>query len=252
MAAIGFFTFLEALRNRLLWLVLGILLIGFGLAEFLGAVAITESRQFQSGFLGALLRASAVFVVSLFVITSTVREFNDKGLELILSLPIPRSSYLVGKLMGFSALALVVALLCGMSLLIYVPPFQVLVWTLSLSMELFIATALSLLCMLTFTHVPLALTTVMAFYLLSRSMTAIQLMGHFPIISSDSVAQNLIVWFLDALAFVLPELDRFTASDWLIYHTGTWTQLLPIFGQTVVYVSLLCGAAMFDLYRKNF
>ena len=118
-------------------------------------------------------------------------------------------------------------------------------------MELSIVTAVSLLCLLTFSHVTVALSAVMAFYLLSRSMTAIQLMGHFPVIGPDSLAQDVIVAFLDALAFLLPELDRFTSSQWLVYHTAGWQDLLPIFGQTVIYVGLICGAAMFDLYRKS-
>lgn len=252
MTAIAIFTFLEALRNRLLWLVLVFVLIGVGLVEFLGAVAITETRQIQSGFMGALLRAGSVFILSLFVITSVVREFNDKGVELVLSLPIPRSSYLLGKLVGFSALAALVALVCGLSLLIYAPPLQVIIWTLSLCMELLIVTALSLLCLFTFSQVTVALSAVMAFYLLSRSITAIQLMGHFPIVSMDSTAQTITVWFLDALAFVLPELDSFTLSGWLIYHTASWPVLAPIISQTLIYVSLLSAAAMFDLHRKNF
>ncbi|HSS66655.1 MAG TPA: ABC transporter permease [Gammaproteobacteria bacterium] len=251
MGAIAYYTLLEALRNRLLWLVVGVLLAAFGLAEFLGAVAITETRQFQSGFMGALLRAFAVFVLSLFVISSIVREFNDKGLELVLSFPMPRSSYLLGKLIGFSGLALVVAASSGLCLLAYAPPFQAFLWALSLAMELFIVTAVSLLCLFTFTHVTVALSAVMAFYLLSRSMTAILLMGHFPVIASDSLAQDAIVAFLDALAFLLPELDRFTSSEWLIYHTAGWQDLLPLLAQTVIYVGLLCGAALFDLYRKN-
>jgi hypothetical protein len=76
-------------------------------------------------------------------------------------------------------------------------------------------------------------------------------MGHFPVIGSDYFAQDAIVAFVDALAFLLPELDRFTSSEWLIYHTGGWQDLLPVVGQTIIYVGLICGAAMFDLYRKS-
>ena len=66
------------------------------LAEFVGALAITESVAFKSGLLGALLRLAAVFLLSLFVITSMVRELNDKQLELVLALPIARVSYFLG------------------------------------------------------------------------------------------------------------------------------------------------------------
>ena len=122
--AIARYTFIEALRNRLLWLIIVALVILFGLAEFAGALAITESREIQATLLGALLRLFTVFVVSLFVVTSMVREFNDKGLELVLSLPIPRATYYFGKLAGYSLFALLTAALFSLPLFFLAPPAQ--------------------------------------------------------------------------------------------------------------------------------
>ena len=48
-----------------------------------------------------------------------------------------------------------------------------------------------------------------------------------------------------------PATLRFTSSDWLVYHTGSWQQMAPIAAQSVIYLLLLAGAALFDLYRKN-
>ena len=249
--AIAAYTFLEAVRNRLLWLVIGFMVVAFSLAEFLGEVAITETIQFQSAFLGATLRGFAVFMVSLFVITSMVREFNDKGLELVLSLPIPRASYFLGKLAGFSLLAALTSLLCSLCLLLYAPVSQVALWGVSLTLELLIVTAFSLLCLFTFSHVTLALSVLMGFYLLSRTIGAIQLMGTGPLADTSSLSQQVINVFLDSLAFVLPELHNFTVSQWLVYHTGGWPALVPLAGQSLIYVGLISGAALFDLYRKN-
>ncbi len=249
--AIAKYTALEALRNRLLWLVFAFLIVAFGLTEFIGDVAITESGQFRSGFMGALLRIFSVFMISLFVITSMVREFNDKGLELVLSLPIPRLHYFFGKLLGFSLLAVATAALCTACLVLYAPADQALQWGLSLALELLIVTTFSLLCLFTFNHVTLAFSMVVAFYALSRTISAIQLIGHGPLVDSANLSQQAINAFISALAFLLPELHNFTVSDWLIYHTGTWADLLPILSQSVVYLVLLCSAALFDLYRKN-
>ena len=250
--AIASYTFLEALRNRLFWLMLSVLLTGVAMTEFIGALAITESAQLQSGFLGALLRAAAVLVVCLSVVTSMVREINDKGLELVLSLPITRARYLMGKLAGFSLVAFLSALVCTLCLLVYAPPAQVFLWGISLVCELMIVTALSLLCLLTFTQVTAAVFAVMAFYVLSRAMDALQLMGRGPLADTGSLSQQFINAFIDGMAFILPELSRFTPSEWLIYHTGEWSALAPIVVQTVVYLVLLAGAALFDLYRKDF
>lgn len=249
--AIGAYTFLEALRNRLAWLVCAFLAGGFALAEFIGELALTETLQFQSGFLGALLRVCAVFTVSLFVITSMVREFNDKGLELVLSLPITRASYFFGKLLGFSLLAVLTAGLISLCLLLYSPPAQVLLWGISLTCELLIVSAFSLLCLFTFSQVTLAISAVMAFYVLSRTIDTFQLMSHGPLTQPDALSQQFINAFIDGIAFILPELARFTPSEWLIYHTGQWQTLMPIVGQSVIYISLLSGTALFDLYRKN-
>ena len=51
---------LEAVRNRLLWLAVVVVVIAFGLAQFLNQVAITESREIQTALLAAPLRVAAV------------------------------------------------------------------------------------------------------------------------------------------------------------------------------------------------
>ncbi len=246
------FTLLEALRNRLFWLLVIILVTAVSLAGFVGALAITESVQVQTAFLGALLRASAVIVVSLFVISSGVRELNDKGTEFVLALAIPRASYYFGKLLGFSSFAFLAAGLLALGLLPYVPVMQVLYWAVSMGCELLIVTAFSLLCLVTLRQVTVALSAVLAFYVLSRTVAAIQLIGSGPLADAGSLSQQLMNGVVETLAFVLPSLERFTASEWLVYHTGGWHDLTFIAGQTAVYLLLLSGAALFDLYRRSF
>lgn len=249
--AIAFYTVLEVRRNHLLWVVVLTIFAAVGLAGLLAQVAITETQQIQSAFLGAFLRWAAVFIVSLTVITGMVREFNDKGFELVLSLPLPRAGYLFGKLLGYAAVALLVAVSMTLPLLIVVPPDQAALWGVSLGCELLLVCALSLLCMLTLNQTLPAFVVVAAFYLLARSISAIQLMGQGPLIDATSWTQQVVQWLVDAIALVLPNLDQFTATDWLVYHSGMPTALLPIFGQSLVYLVLLAGAGMFDLYRKN-
>ncbi|NIR28066.1 MAG: ABC transporter permease [Gammaproteobacteria bacterium] len=249
---VAHYTLLEALRNRLLWLVVAFMVVSFGLSRFIAEVAITETVQVESAVFGASLRLFAVFIVSLFVISSMVRELNDKGVELVLSMPVARASYFFGKLLGFWSLALLIVLACCLSLMVYAPVTQTLLWGLSLLCELLIVTAFSILCLFTFSQVTLALSAVLGFYVLSRTIGAIQLIGQGRLVAGDSLSQRFIEWLLGGIAFVLPELDRFTLSDWLVYHTGDWGTLVPIAGQTLVYLALLLGAALFDLYRKNF
>jgi len=80
-----------------------------GLTLFIGELAVTESAQIQSAISGMTLRLFAVFIICIFVITSMIREFNDKGFELIISLPLDRYSYLAGKMAGFCLLGVFIA-----------------------------------------------------------------------------------------------------------------------------------------------
>ncbi|MGH8245258.1 MAG: ABC transporter permease, partial [Gammaproteobacteria bacterium] len=195
--AIARYTFLEAVRNRLFSLTIVGLVCLFGLTEFAGELAITETRQFQAALVGAGMRLFAVCTVSLFVITSTVREFNDKGFELILAMPIPRYGYFFGKFSGFLLLSVVISLGIGALLLIYSPPAAAALWLFSLECELVVLISLSLLCLFTFGNVTVSFILVLAFYLLARSMHAIQLISESPILESNTVSQDFMNFLLD-------------------------------------------------------
>ncbi|MFK8067335.1 MAG: ABC transporter permease [Gammaproteobacteria bacterium] len=249
--AITRFTLLEAFRNRLSWLFLILILIAIMFAEFMGGISITESHAIKTSLLGATLRIFAVFVSSLYVITSLVREINDKGLELTLSLPVSRSSYYFGKFFGYTLIVLAMTIVIGVCLLFYAPAPVVLIWTVSLFCELLIISALCMLCVYTFTQVTVAITVVAAFYLLARSIDAIQLMSRGPLIDPNSLVQVFMTKIVDLIAMVLPDLYRFNPSEWLIYFDTASDQIGSILIQTVIYLAVLIAAGLFDLYRKN-
>src|ERR1051325_8010864 len=93
---------LEARRGGLPWLALGALAAGFGLAAFLSQVALTESLQLQAAILAAWLRACCVFLVAAQVSSSVLREIQDKGLEMMLALPLSRAAQYLGRFLGFA------------------------------------------------------------------------------------------------------------------------------------------------------
>lgn len=245
------FTFLEAVRNRLFTLVIVGLICILGLTEFIGDLTITETRAVQGALTASGLRLFAVCVIGLFVVTSMVREFNDKGFEMLLSLSMTRASYYFGKFTGFVLLALVISLAASLILLIYSPAGYVLIWFFSLLCESLIIIALGLLCLFTFNSITTAFTAIIAFYVLSRSMHVIQLISSSPILESKSFSQQFIDFIINAIAFVLPDLNLFTSSDWLVYGAG-FANIVPVLIQTVIYLVLLIAAGLFDMYRKEF
>jgi hypothetical protein len=57
---------------------------------------------------------------------------------------------------------------------------------------------------------------------------------------------------VDALALVMPALDAWTQTAWLVNQQAPWFTLLELAGQGALYAALLVAATMFDFYRKNF
>ncbi|MFL6658181.1 MAG: ABC transporter permease [Massilia sp.] len=246
---IAYYTMLEAVRNRLIWLIVVVALVAVGLSGFLDSLAITESVQIQAALIASFARLAVVFILATFVVTSMTREANDKGLELVLALPLPRAVYLAGKLVGFGGVALLPALLLGLLMLLFAPASQVALWTVSLLCELWIAAGFSLLCVLTFRNVMSALAASMAFYLGARALASFQLMGMAQA-SDGRASHKVIASVFDVLGAILPRLDQFTQTDWLVYHTGTLASLPAILIQTALCMAVVAGAALFDLYRK--
>ena len=245
------YTFLEAVRNRLFTLVLVGLVCLLGLTEFIGELAITETWQIQGALTAFSLRLFTITVVGLFVVTSMVREFNDKGFEMLLSLAITRGSYYFGKFAGFALLGVIIVIAAGSILIIYCPLADVLYWSSSLICEVLLIIALSLLCLVTFNSITTAYIAVIAFYLLSRSMYIIQLISASPILESKAFSQVFMNFLLNAIAYILPDLNLFTRSEWLLYGAD-FTSILPVLIQTGIYLVLLVAAGLFDLYRKEF
>ena len=251
---IAWFTALEAGRGRIVWLLAGAALAGSVFALLAGELAITETRGFRAGLLGAWLRSCAVLVAVAFTVASMVREIDDKGIDLVLSMPVPRGAYCAGKLAGLAVVPALSACACALALAWCAPPAQVAIWAASLYLELLIVTAMCVLCAFTFCQITWALATVVGFYVLSRAMAALQLMAdarvHEPLAAPASVSGRLVGQLVDAIAFVLPDLDRFTESSWLIHGDGTMADLRFAAMQAAVYTALLGAAALFDLHRK--
>lgn len=251
-ATIARFTLFEALRTRLPLLVLGIVVALAAASFFVQSIAITESARFQVGFYGAAMRMAVVFVAGLYVMVSMTREFNDKGLDVLLSLDLPRSHYVLGKLAGFLAVAVLIAAIASLPIAWLAAPAGAAQWMISLALELGIVVALALFCIVTFNQLVPAACFVLAFYLLARSLTAIRLISAHPIEGAGTLAQQAFQFLADGLALVVPPLDAWTRIEWLVNEQAPWSLLLQIAGQSALYVVLLAAATMFDFYRRNF
>ena len=221
-------------------------------AEFAAALALTDSHGYRLGVYATLSRLALVFVIALFVSTSAVRELQDRLLDLTLSRPVPRASWYLGRLAGFGAVALVLALLAALPLVFFVPASTVALWGLSLAGELWLVVAACLTCVITLSQVTFALLAVAAFYVLSRAMSAIVLMSTGPTVDPGAWSSIVIEQGVAIVAMLLPSLDRFTQVSWLTTGVGGSVPLADVAGQTIIYSGLLIGIGLFDFYRREY
>ena len=251
-ATIARYTMLEALRTRLPALVLTALAVMLAASFFVEAISVVEGVRMQAGFYAAGMRLACVFIAALCVLASVTREFDDKGFDVLLALDLPRSHFVLGKLAGFLVIGALIAATSSLPLAWLAPPQAVFQWAVSLALELAVIIALALFCIVTFNRLVPAASFLLAFYLLARSLTAVRLMGAHPLIGADSLSHQVIRFVVEALALVVPSFDAWTQTAWLVNEPAPWSLLALLATASLLYVTLLAAAAMFDFYRKNF
>ena len=251
-ATIARCTLLEATRTRLPALVLVTQLVLLAASFFIETIAVVEGERMQAGFYASGMRLAGVFIAAVYVLVSVTREFNDKGLDVLLALDLPRSHYVLGKLAGFLAIAALIAIASALPLAWLAPAPAVALWTASFAVELAMVVALALFAIVTLNQLTPAASFVLAFYLLARSLTAVRLMSAQPLTGADALSHQVIRLLVEALSLIVPPLDAWTRTAWLVNEPAAWSVALPLLGLGALYVVLLAAATMFDFYRKNF
>jgi ABC-type Na+ efflux pump permease subunit len=241
---------LEARRGGLLWVAALALLLGLVLGAFLAQLALTEGRLLQAAVVAALLRVCAVFVIATQVVASVRREIDEKRLELLLSLPLSRPSQYLGRFAGFTLLGALLAAVFAMPLLLWAPPGAVAAWGLSLAGELALVAAAALFFAMSLASLVPALAATAALYLLARSMSAMQAIASGPL-AEQNLAHELARRVIDALALILPALDRVTRSEWLLYGPPDGRSYALALGGLLLYAVLLAAAGIFDFQRRS-
>jgi hypothetical protein len=250
-AVLAKYTFIEAVRSRLFGAAFIIALLAWLAGSFLGALAITDADGIRATALAAVLRLGSVLLMAGMVVTSLAREQQDKGLELLLSLPMARASYVLGRASGFVAVGVCISAISALPLLGSASVSAVLLWGVSLSCELALIVCVSLLAALTFSHNVLALLAVAAFYALARVMATLLTIGTGVAAARDSLAFQVSDWGLRAIAAITPRLDLFTQASWLTSAPPAGEALWAVFLSTLIFGSVALGAALVDFYRKN-
>ena len=241
---------IEARRGGLPWVAGGAILFILCLAAFLAQVALTESRALQLASAAALLRAAAMFLVAAHVATSVLREINDRGLELTLSLPLPRPAVYLGKLAGYFACAALLAAVFAAPLLLWAPPVALALWAFSLALETGLMAAVAFFFAISLRQLVPAIAATTGLYVLARSMAGIQALAESPL-ATPSIAHDVARWGVELVALLLPRLEGVSRTDWLLYGAPDAPSYGFALGGLLVYTALVTAAGLFDFQRST-
>ena len=242
-------TLLEAWRTRLFWLAPAAVLALLGLSAFVAELALTEGARVRVLTFAALARPGMVLLLALAVLNAQARELNERGLELLLSLDLRRADYVLGKALGYGLAGLVLATVAGLGAwLAGAGPASALAWSTALACELILVAAFSLFCAVSLGQLTASAAAVAGFYVLARAAAELRLLSHSA--AAGDPLRTALGWLADGLALLLPRLDLYARTDWLLDPAAA--PLAWVLLQTVIYLAVLLAATLHDFYRKSF
>jgi len=187
-----------------------------------------------------------------FVCFHVRRAFDNREIELILSRPISRHAFIFSYWLGFAVLSALIVLPIALAIafLARLQTLGTLYFAASLLCESFIIVAFALFISLIVKSAVGAVMACFGFYFLSR------MMGFFLVLIENShtnpISLNgLLEKLLYVLSIIVPRLDQFAQSKWLVYGPeGMHLHFFLI--QTIVYIPFLLLLAIADFRNKQF
>lgn len=250
------YTLLTASRD---WLFIGLfvaVLAAYGLAIFTGGASLVEQQQMILSYFAGTSRFILIIGLIVFICFHIRRSFENREIESILSKPISRTKFVIAYWMGFTTLAAIATLPVFVILLFFTSPDiqGLLFWSISFLLEASLVVAFALLSALILQSAVSAVLSCFAFYFISRLMGFFvsALEDPYSFISGKSGLYSILNFTLKAVSTVIPRLDMFAKSSWLVHGVTDPHDLFLFFSQAFVYIFLLIGMALFDFKRKQF
>jgi hypothetical protein len=244
---------LSGIRDRLYIGLFITLIASFSLSIFLGSTALIEQQQTVAAYIAGSSRAILAIGLILFVCLNVNRAFENKEVEFIISKAISREKFILSYLIGFflSAILIFIPLIIAILLVVKASKFGLLMWCLTLFLEIIILISFALLSSLILKNSFSAIMASFGFYIISRMMGVFVLAIEIPQ-SLQAAKINLMASVLKFMSVLFPRLDLFAQSSWLNYGIGDFGILKIILWQALIYIPLMIFMAFHDFKKKQF
>lgn len=249
------YVLITAVRDRLILVLLVALMAAAGAASFLAASAIAEKREFGLAFGGELTRLILVLGMITFISFHIRRMHETREIEAILARPISRATFVLAYFVAYAGIALLLSLLAPAFLLVGFSANGpgLIEWMVSLILEGFVVVAIGLFCAMSLESATASVVAALGFYILARSSAFFRAIVENHTATFDQPLWNdLSRWVMEGIATLMPRIDLFGQSRWLVYGPGGGWGIKELAVQTAIYVPLLLAATIRDLQIKRF
>lgn len=244
------FVILVAIRDRLFISIFSLLAALLAISAYVGGTALFEAPETAIAIAAGSTRIALVLGLAIFVALSIERLYETREIELILSRALSRPSLVAALALGFFAVALVVAIpICLLLTLLAPSVIGSLVWSLSLFGEAMVVLMFAIFAGMAMERAVPTLFATFAFYCLCRLMS---LFLGIAVSGTQAGANAVANPVIEGIGFLVPRLDLFAQSQWLVYGVRFDGALGLIAAQAGIYVVLLLFATSFDLLAKDF
>jgi hypothetical protein len=252
------YTLLTAVRDLLFFGLFILVLCAIGVSFTLGGTALVEQEQMVLSYIAGSVRIILITGIVLFICFHVRRSFENKEIDLILSRPISRTSFMLSYWFGFTVLALMLTLpIIGvMAIITKSDPMGLAFWSFSLLCEIALISAFALVSSLIMQSAVTSALSTLGFYLLARMMGFFILTVKSMPASVSGDFESKITWLMEkglqVVSVTFPRLDLFGKTSWLLYglHDAPNLWIVPV--QSLIFIPFLLSIAVFDFKRKQF
>ena len=247
--AIALNTFKEAVRNKIYYLLVFFGIVFILLSRLVSILTIGDTAKVIKDVGLASIHFFTVLVAIFTGINLVYKEIEKKTIYNIISKPISRSSFILGKFLGLAFTLLVALVAMGLIFSLYILIFigsldpLILIYFLYLYMELLIVTAISIVFSSFSTPILSSIFT-LCLYIIGQIIWTYNLFkSKIPSALSKIVA--------DFIYHILPNFHKFNIKNELVLNVKPEINLLATMGYAACYISALLALAIFIFSRKE-
>jgi len=246
-AIVSLYTLQEVRRDRLFWGFVPVIFIVIALSFFMRETTIVAGAEaFNRSYIALTTLAATAFIV-LLVVSSLSREIDSKAIYLVITKPLSRHEYIIGKFTAFSLISLgIIVIFFAGAVAFGVGPVKALVVHYILTtLEQIIMIMAALTITLGLRSLPSIILGVAGFYII----------GHSTKNMVDIATQMAQAWvpILKVFYYLFPSLSFFNAQAAVLEQGPvSWSDILFPTVYAGVYLAILLLVLAIDIRKRDF